>query len=163
VDGWTSPAYGDYRPRVKARAAAPDLAGRVRFHGWLDDPLAVIRGAAVLCCPSLPEIRESFGLVVLEGKSAGVPAVIFRSGALPEQIQHGVDGFICEAVTAEALAEGLDHFLSHPARRDAAGRAALASATRYSRERFAEAWRAEFQPRLVTPPAADGAQSYSRS
>jgi glycosyltransferase involved in cell wall biosynthesis len=144
VDGWMSPVYGDYRVRLKARASAPDLADRVRWLGWHDNPPAVIAGADALCCPSLPEIRESFGLVVLEAKTVGVPAVIFRTGALPEQVHHRVDGFICDTPTAASLAEGLEFVLADPVRRDAAGRAALASADQFSRDRFWRAWLDEF-------------------
>jgi glycosyltransferase involved in cell wall biosynthesis len=140
VDGWISPVYGDYRDRIKARAAAPDLAGRVRFLGWREDVPAIIGQAAVLCCPSLPEIRESFGLVVLEAKSVGVPAVVFRCGALPEQIRHGVDGYICERVSATDLAAGLAVFLGEADRCREAGEAARTSAITFSQERFRKAW-----------------------
>jgi glycosyltransferase involved in cell wall biosynthesis len=145
VDGWISPVYGDYRSRIVARAAAADLAGRVNFLGWREDVLAVVSRAAVLCCPSLPEIRESFGLVVLEAKSVGVPAVVFRCGALPEQIRHQVDGYICEIVSADALAAGLDSFLADDACRRAASRAARDSAAGFSRDAFERAWVAALQ------------------
>ena len=38
--------------------------------------------ASVHCCPSLPDIREAFGLVVLEAKAAGLPSVVTPSGNL---------------------------------------------------------------------------------
>jgi N-acetyl-alpha-D-glucosaminyl L-malate synthase BshA len=40
--------------------------------------------------------KESFGLVALEAMSCGVPAIGTNVGGLPEVIEHGKTGFICE-------------------------------------------------------------------
>src|SRR5205823_689745 len=84
IDGWAPADYLDFRARLRGRADAPPLAGAVRLLGWRDDVAACFASAAVHCCPSLPSIREAFGLVVLEAKNAGIPSVVFRSGALTE-------------------------------------------------------------------------------
>ena len=94
------------------------------------------------CCgPSPPEIREGFGLVVLEAKAAGVPALVGPSGALPDLIEQGVDGWVATAGTAEAVAEGLAVLLD-PERRARASAAARRSAARFDPARFAHAWQA---------------------
>jgi hypothetical protein len=62
---------------------------------------------------------------------------------------------VCAETTAEALAEGLEYFLSRPETLTAAGRSALASAGRYSEERFVAAWGAVFAPDLKEPNHAD--------
>lgn len=151
IDGWESADFAGYRAGLVARAGQPDLVGRVRFLGWRDDVPALMAAAAVHCCPSLPEIREAFGVVNLEAKQAGIPSVAFRAGALPELIRHGVDGWICNAVTVEALAEGLDYFLADPQRRAAAGQAARESLARFGREEFDAAWGRCFQARQAKP------------
>jgi glycosyltransferase involved in cell wall biosynthesis len=144
LEAWEPAGWEGYRAGLLARAAEPDLAGRVRFLGYREDVPALMAAAAVHCFPSRPSIREGFGLVSLEAKEAGVPSVAFRTGALPEVIEHGRDGWVCTEATAEALADGLDYFLTDPARRAAAGRAARASLERFSREKFAAAWWAVF-------------------
>ena len=157
IDGWISPAYGDYRDRIRARAAAPDLASRVRFLGWRDDVPELMAEAAVHCCPSLPAIRESFGLVVLEAKSAGTPSVVFPCGALVEQVTHESDGYVCESISAAGLADGIEHLIADPARLAAASDAARRSAARFDRAAFARAWLARLIPvdgRRATAPAA---------
>jgi glycosyltransferase involved in cell wall biosynthesis len=166
VEGWMSPAYGDYRERILARAARPDLAGRVRFLGWREDVQALMSRASLHCCPSLPEIRESFGIVVLEAKSAGVASVVLPSGALSEVVTHGVDGWVCDAATADALADTCRSALADPMRLRAMGEAARRSLERFSREAFDRRWQAVFEPagsaaattELEAPAPANGRQ-----
>jgi glycosyltransferase involved in cell wall biosynthesis len=139
MDGWEPPSFAGYRASVRARASQPDLTGRVRFLGWKEDVPAVLSQAALHCCPSLPDLRESFGLVVLEAKSVGVPSVVFRSGALAELVSHGVDGWCCEQPTPESLAEGCLAMLQ-PDRLAGARDAARRSSETFSRDRFAQSW-----------------------
>lgn len=144
MDGWGSKAYPGYTERLTTRASSPDLRGRVRFLGWRDDIPALLAAASIHCCPSRPEIREGFGLVTLEAKEAGLPSVVLPSGALPELVTHLEDGWVCREVSASALAEGLEYFLTDDKRREEAGRAARRSAERFSRKQFAESWLAMF-------------------
>jgi glycosyltransferase involved in cell wall biosynthesis len=145
IDGWESPTYAGYRERMLARAKERDLAGRVRFLGYREDVPSLLVSAGLHCCPSRPEIREGFGVVILEAKEAGIPSVVFRTGAVAELIEHRHDGWICPEVSAEALAEGLRFFISDEERIASAGRAAHASLVRFSREHFADGWWGIFQ------------------
>ena len=155
MDGWESPAYRGYRATLRERAARADLDGAVTFLGWREDVPALIGAASLHCCPSRPEQREAFGNVVLEAKVSGIPSVVTTSGDLPELVAHREDGWVCADTTAEALAEGLEYFLSRPDVLATAGRSALASAERYSEDRFAAAWGAIFAPNLKEPKHAD--------
>jgi glycosyltransferase involved in cell wall biosynthesis len=140
IDGWEAPEYRGHRAALRERASRPDLAGAVHFLGFSEEVPALLDRASLHCCPSLPELREGFGLVVLEAKLSGLPSVVTPSGNLPDMIEHGRDGWVCSRADAEAIAEGLAAFLTQPDRLAAAGRAALASADRYDRGRFASAW-----------------------
>ena len=105
-------------PRCASARRARDLDGAVSFLGCSEDVPALLSRASLHCCPSRPEQREAFGLVVLEAKLSGLPSVVTPSGNLPELIEHGRDGWVCPRADAEALAEGLACFLTPP---DAAG------------------------------------------
>jgi glycosyltransferase involved in cell wall biosynthesis len=66
----------------------------------------------VLIVPSL--LPEAFGLVVAESFSAGNPAIVFNSGALPELVSHGKDGFIVQENDAKSLALAMQKFIDDP-------------------------------------------------
>ena len=39
---------------------------------------------------------EPFGLVMIEAMACGTPVIAFRSGSVPEVVDHGVTGFIVD-------------------------------------------------------------------
>lgn len=45
----------------------------------------------------------------------GVPVIVTPVGGLPEQVQHGVTGFVARATTGEALAEAIETIVQSPA------------------------------------------------
>ena len=132
-----------------------DLDGFVNFLGWREDVPTLMSRASLHCCPSRPEQREAFGNVVLEAKVSGLPSVVLPSGDLPDLVDHRRTGWICETVDAEALAEGLEFFLSRPDESVRAGLPANASAGQYSEERFAAAWSRVFCPDTKEQTDAD--------
>ncbi|MGH9142495.1 MAG: glycosyltransferase [Vicinamibacterales bacterium] len=156
MDGWESPAYRGHRASLRARAALADLEGAVHFLGWREDVPALMSQASVHCCPSRLEQREAFGNVVLEAKLSGLPSVVTMSGDLPDLVAHRHNGWVCAEVTADAMAEGLEFFLTRPDELRRAGCAALTSADGYSEGRFAAAWSAAFN---IDPERTDACGS----
>ena len=51
-----------------------------------------------------PQTFDCFPLTVLEALACGTPVIAMRNGGIPEQIQHGVHGFLCEDVGSLAQA-----------------------------------------------------------
>ncbi len=78
-------------------------APNVDFVGELceSDKPAFYAGAAATLFPS--DWPEPFGLVLIESLAAGTPVVALRRGAVPEIIEHGISGYICE--DADEMAE----------------------------------------------------------
>jgi glycosyltransferase involved in cell wall biosynthesis len=145
IDGWIAPEYAAHRERVLARVKADDLRERVSLLGWRDDVPRLLAAAAVHCAPSRPEMNEGMPLVCLEAKCAGTPSVAPSAGPFPEMITHGVDGWLCNELTAGSLAEGLRYFLDDPVRARKAGDAASSSSGRFSRSEFDRRWQSVFE------------------
>ena len=53
----------------------------------------------------LPSEYESFGLAALEAMACGVPVVASRTGGLPEVIEDGKCGYLCEVGDVKTMAE----------------------------------------------------------
>jgi glycosyltransferase involved in cell wall biosynthesis len=65
------------------------------------DKQAFLAGAMALLFPI--DWPEPFGLVQIEAMACGTPVIAWRSGSVPEVVDHGVTGFIVETVE-EAVA-----------------------------------------------------------
>jgi len=50
--------------------------------------------AAALVCPY--DWPEPFGLVLIEAMACGTPVLAYRRGSIPEIIEHGVTGYVCD-------------------------------------------------------------------
>ena len=106
------------------RAEAEDPRSGVELVGSLDTAgvAELMRSAAVFTTAPRPTWKwtEQLGLAYLEALASGLPIVTTRCGTNDEAVQppnHLVED------SAEALAEGLVHHLSDPARRAEVGRA----------------------------------------
>lgn len=55
-----------------------------------------IGNAMALVCPY--DWPEPFGLVLIEAFACGTPVIAYRRGSIPEIVDHGVTGFICDTI-----------------------------------------------------------------
>ncbi|HET7528941.1 MAG TPA: glycosyltransferase, partial [Candidatus Saccharimonadales bacterium] len=78
----------------------PELADRcIQYIGFVDsaaDKQELLAGAKALLVPSLFE--EPFGMVAIEALACGTPVIGLDSGALPETIEDGKNGYIAGKV-----------------------------------------------------------------
>ena len=69
-----------------------------------DRKLELLAGARALLFPI--RWNEPFGMVALEAMACGTPVLAFPEGAIPEIVEHGRTGFLCDDVPALAEAIG---------------------------------------------------------
>jgi glycosyltransferase involved in cell wall biosynthesis len=61
-----------------------------------------VGNAMALVCPY--DWPEPFGLVLIEALACGTPVLAYRRGSIPEVIDHGITGFVCENLSEMAEA-----------------------------------------------------------
>ncbi|GAT31752.1 glycosyltransferase [Terrimicrobium sacchariphilum] len=108
---------GDGPERAALERLAQKLdAKNVEFRGFIDrnEQTALWRESRASVVPSIWE--EPFGMVVLEAWSKGRAVIANRIGALPEIIDHGVNGLLAQPFSPEALASQMDEMLRNPDR-----------------------------------------------
>jgi glycosyltransferase involved in cell wall biosynthesis len=66
----------------------------------------------ILVVPSIAP--EAFGLVVNEAFSAGVPVIVSAVGSLPELVRDGIDGFVVERNSPQALSGAMQKIIENP-------------------------------------------------
>jgi glycosyltransferase involved in cell wall biosynthesis len=113
-------AYGE---ALRARIAAPDLAGHIVLTGARRDVAACMDAMDVVIHASN---REPFGRVLLEAMAVGRPVVAPREGGPTEIVADGETGVLVPPRDPDALAAAITGLLRDPTRRLAMGRAARA-------------------------------------
>jgi L-malate glycosyltransferase len=111
---------GPERDALQGRAAAPDLAGAVRFAGYRGDVRSLLPAADVYVSSS---ISEGVSITILEAMAAGIPVVATAVGGTPEVLVGGTGGALVPSRHPDALAASMLAFAADPRRRDEAGAA----------------------------------------
>lgn len=83
---------------------APLLGDDARFIGAVRGARKQRLLAAARCVLIPSRAPETSSLVAMEALAAGTPVIAFRSGALPEIVEHGVTGFVVDDVPSMARA-----------------------------------------------------------
>ena len=94
----------------------------------------------------LPSSQESFGLAALEAMACEVPVIASRVGGLPEVIEDGVTGYLCDLNDFDGMAARAVQLANDPALRRQIGRAAAADVrTRFCEERIVPQYEALYR------------------
>ena len=67
--------------------------------------------------------EEGLGIVILEAMASGLPVVSTRCGGPETAVVEGETGYLTPVGDARALADAMQHLLSHPELRQRLGRA----------------------------------------
>jgi glycosyltransferase involved in cell wall biosynthesis len=116
-------------------------AAEVRYVPWVRDAAALATYYQAADAYLHAARAESFGLVVAEAMACGTPAVATAVGGIPEQIDHGRNGWLVPPGDAGAIAAHVRRLLEDDAlRRDAGARAAADTRRRFDVRRQVAAY-----------------------
>lgn len=92
---------GSEENKLKKKASELKIADIVTFYGQQKDIVPFLMEASIFVYPSV--WQEAFGISLVEAMAFGIPCVSNAVGGIPEIIQNGVSGFLCDDTTSEAL------------------------------------------------------------
>jgi glycosyltransferase involved in cell wall biosynthesis len=109
---------GPLEAELRALAAELGVAGRVQFTGFLDQSTLreLMASSQVFLHPSETAGGDVEGIPngLLEAMASGLPVVATRHGGIPEAVENGVNGLLCEERDAEGVAAAVDRLVSNP-------------------------------------------------
>jgi glycosyltransferase involved in cell wall biosynthesis len=137
------PAKADWESQARSLCAQNSLV-TVEFTGWqrYADLQKLLLASDLLVVPSL--WPEPFGMIGPEAGSAGLPAVAFRKGGIPEWLHDGINGFLAPgnpptaAELAATIAQSVADPLLHRQLREGARREAKRFSLKLHVERLVE-------------------------
>jgi glycosyltransferase involved in cell wall biosynthesis len=138
VIGPSQPAEPAFRTKLLQRAA--QLGVSQHLYILQDNTPAFIRDA-YRCATLLthPSFVESFGMVLLEAMTAGVPIVAHNGTGIPCIVQDGITGYVVDVRDTDAYTAALLRVLNDPEHAQAIGQAGRQQAlTRFSQATIAE-------------------------
>lgn len=89
------------------RLDLPDLSMEVRFIGTLTDDIALSVLYAAADVMVVPSRQENLPNTIMEAMACGTPAVAFRTGGIPDLIEHQYSGYLAEPFDTGDLARGI--------------------------------------------------------
>ncbi len=97
--------------RYQTLARELGIAQRVVFTGGIADVRPYYAASDVFV---MPTIYEPFGLVFGEAMACGLPVVASEKSGAADWIQHGINGFVVDALDTRAIGESIMSAISHP-------------------------------------------------
>jgi N-acetyl-alpha-D-glucosaminyl L-malate synthase BshA len=125
---------GPDRAGLERQVQNEELSDFVDFAGERHDLTPLLSSAEVFL---LPSAQESFGMAAIEAMACGTPVVASRVGGLPEVVDDGETGFLCEPDDTAAMAERAVRLLTDRALHErVAGAGAVSVRTRFCEDRI---------------------------
>lgn len=117
---------GALREDLERQADSPDIGGRVRFMGRIEDSRAMLWALDIFVFPSL---WEGLGVAAIEASACSLAIVASDAGGIGEVVINGKSGILVPAADPAALAAAIAHLAASPGERSRMGNAARERAT----------------------------------
>jgi len=128
---------GIYRSELERLSEDLGLTEKVKFVGERYDVYSFLQKGDIFF--HIPEWEEGFGITVIEAMATGLVTICGRSGALPEIVKDGINGFIVDkddkqkiAYMVKEIIENMDNAQIEEIRKNARRRAEEFSMERYA-------------------------------
>ena len=138
---WELTIYGNgsEKDELSKLIKEKNLESVVKLHEAVKDIQMRYPDYSMLLFPT--RYLDSFGMVIVEAMSCGVPAIAFNAPCGPKDlIQEGVNGFLVEAGDWEGLAESINKLIESDDLRAKMGKAAAMFSENFRIEKVMDRW-----------------------
>ena len=130
--------YGAYRRKLDKLIEQFDLAGRVRWEGYVAYGPEMFRYLRECDVFVLPTLSEGTPRVLVEARANSLPVIATTVGGIPTSVTDGVDGILVPPKDSDAIAQALDRVIEDGELRRSLIRNGLRSAREMTVDRFAD-------------------------
>lgn len=116
IIGETTAQFLWFQKRLQGKIDRAGLTNRIVFIGKLDDFTEIPKWYRAMSLVVTPPWVEGFGLTCLEAMASGCPVIATQTGAFPQIIEHGKDGWLVGCRDKHGLRGALQEALSDPRR-----------------------------------------------
>jgi len=88
------------------------LSANCEWMGFVKNPEEIYRNIDVVVVPSI--FPDPYPTTVMEAGLRGIPVIVSRIGGLPEMIEEGINGYLCEAGNSNSFRDGIGKLMNHP-------------------------------------------------
>lgn len=125
---------GSYKAQLETLASELEIDEHCRFAGMRTDVPAILEDADIFVHPCVWE--EGFGIGIVEAMAAGKICICSNSGAIPEIITEGVNGYLVDKGNPEALAGAIALAIENKNQWKNMQEQAIQTAQKFSTNRF---------------------------
>jgi len=149
--GFVHVGDGECLSRWRETAVSQGLGDRFRFVGYRADLAPFFQASSIFAHAA---IRESFGLVIVEAMSCGLPVIATTAAGPQETIQHGKTGFLVPPDDIEKFTFALQRYIDDQSLRKLHGangreRAQNLYSIEHQATKFAELLQGKLSPAIV--------------
>ncbi|MGA2820183.1 MAG: glycosyltransferase [Anaerolineales bacterium] len=131
---------GPLRPQLESQASRGGYRDRVEFLGFVE-PGSLPRVFADADVLALPSLEDTFGVVVVEAWTSGLPVVCSQYAGVCDYVTEGKDGFVVNPERTEEMAGKILALLRDPDLRGSFAAQGQALADRFDAHAVAERFR----------------------
>ena len=141
-EDWCLDIIGDgpLRTELQEFIDSNNLSDKVRLHGFRDKDYIdnLLHESSIYLMTSY---TESFGIVLIEAMSHGVPCIAFSSAeGARELIEDGVNGYLVDNRDYSSYVERVSYLINNKDKRDKLGQEAYASVKKYTGSEVIKLW-----------------------
>jgi glycosyltransferase involved in cell wall biosynthesis len=111
------------------------IKNKVIFHGFVEND----KREALLCDTDifiLVSLMEGYGMAYADAMMYGIPIIASSSGAIPELVKHGLNGFLCEPESVESIESAIGQMADETVRDEMRSNNLIKANTFLNRKQF---------------------------